>query len=358
MLALLAAALLAAQPPTSVAPSAPAPAAVVARYDEAMGRLLGGDLDGAAQAFAGVAADPTAGELAAPAHALAQACEALARRGRFVLNEPKLGARSSVDRSGRAELALFQTLYGIWSGVGLAIATEVDGRIAAGLAVAGGTLGLVASLAATRQGAISTGRASVIDSAATWGAFNGAMIGAAAGASGRASVATGVATGAAALIFTAMAIDSADVSAGDVALVNTGGTWGLVGAALSLAILEPSDRGTAAVLLVGADVGLVAMALTASRVKVSRGHALIIDAGGVLGTLVGLTIPLIANAQGSAIYGASGLAGMAVGLTLAAVASRSWEEDGTPKAHEGRATLPFVVPLAGGGLTAGIVGRF
>ena len=288
------------------------------------------------------------------------AASGLVPSGALQLSEPRLGAGAPVDRSGRAELVLFQTLYGIYSGIGIAVAADTGPRPAAALALAGGAVGLAASLIATSAGSLSTARASAIDSAGGWGALNGSLIGVVADASGRASVGAGVAAGAVAIVAAAIATGYGEVTAGDVALVNSGGVFGVAAAALSLTFLhDPSARGITALLLAGADAGLLAMAVTAPWVEISRGHVLLIDAAGAVGTALGLAIPFIAGARDAAAYGAGGLAGMAAGLAVGAVAFRHWEEEGeTRGSAAGGRTVPVILPLAAGGLAAGLAGQF
>ncbi len=151
-------------------------------------------------------------------------------------------------------------------------------------------------------------------------------------------------------------------SSGDVALTNSGGIWGLVTGGLTLAILEDASATTAqGVLLAGADAGLLAMALVARKVDMSRGRSLLIDAGGLLGALAGASIPAFANSENGPAIGASGLAGMATGLAIATYVTRDWDEDrDEPRAARGGGAMavPMLARLEGGGFSAGVAGRF
>ncbi len=374
MLTLVAAVLLAAQQPATGAPSpaapgraaaaqAPAPDAA-AGYDAAMALLLGGKLEEAARAFDAVAAAPGAGPLADRARTLAEVSRALAARGRFVLQEPRLERPrpTRLDRSGRAELAFFGTAYGIWTGVATGLLAEADdARAYLALTIAGGAGGLALAILPTRHASMPEGRAQAIESAAAWGSLNGGLIAALAGADGQGVVGATLGAGLVALGTTALATRERSPSSGDVALTNSGGIWGLVTGGLTLAILEDASDSTAqGVLLASTDAGLLAMALVARHVEMSRGRSLLIDAGGLLGGLVGVAVPAFANADNGPAIGAAGLAGMGVGLAVGAYLSRDWDEehDEAPSARGGATAMPVVARLEGGGFSAGVAGRF
>jgi hypothetical protein len=388
MLTLVLAAVLAAQQPGPESPSparaepvalaqaeAPAPARAepaeardadpVARYDAAMSLLLDGKLEEAARAFDAIGGDPAAGPLADRARTLAEVSRALAARGRFVLAEPGTPApaeRRRQDRRGRAELAFFGTLYGIWTGVATGLlADSEDGRVYLALTLAGGAGGLTLALLPTRHAHMPEGRAQAIESAALWGSFNGGLVAALADAETKPTVAATLGTGLVSLGTAVALTRERSPSSGDVALTNSGGIWGLVTGGLTLALLDDaSDSTIQGVLLGGADAGLLAMALVARRVDMSRGRSLLIDAGGLLGTLGGISIPAFADSENAPLIGAAGLAGMVAGLSLATYLSRDWdEEESASAAHPGGAmAMPMVARLEGGGFSAGFAGRF
>ena len=338
-----------------------------ARYDAAMTLLLDGKLEEAARAFDALAVAPDAGPLADRARTLAEVSRALAARGRFVLKEPGSPDRTRparLDRRGRAELAFFATAYGIWTGVATGILADADDeRAYLALALAGGAGGLALAILPTRHASMPEGRAQTIESAASWGSLNGGLIAALAGADGTEVVGATLGTGLAAIGTSVLLTRERSPSPGDVALTNSGGIWGLVTGGLTLVILEDASATTAqSVLLAGADAGLVAMALVARRVDMSRGRSLLIDAGGLLGTLAGVSIPAFANPENDPAIGASGLAGMALGLGFPRRTSpRGWDEErDEPRAarHDGGMAMPVLARLDRGGFSAGVAGRF
>jgi hypothetical protein len=175
--------------------------------------LLDGRLEEAARAFDAVATAPDAGPLADRARALAEVSRALAARGRFVPSEPGKTARAEpvetrqarLDRSGRAELAFFTTIYGIWTGVATGVLADAeDGRAYLALAIAGGAGGLALGIASTRDAPMPEGRAQAIESATIWGSLNGGLVAALADAGGRAVTGATLGAGLAALGKTAL----------------------------------------------------------------------------------------------------------------------------------------------------------
>jgi hypothetical protein len=338
------------------------PPAAAERYDAAMALLLDGRLAEAAAAFEEVARDPAAGALAERARALAEASRALAARGRFVLAPPPGAApapRPRPDRSGRAELALFSTAWGITTGVGIGIVAELeDVRGYVALTLGGGAAGLATSILATRGRAMPSGRAQAIESAAVWGGFNGGMIARLAGVDeGRHLLAATLGSGAAALAGAVGLTALATPSSGDVALTNSGGLWGLGAGALTLGLVgEPSEDETLGVLVGFADAGLLTGALLARRFETSRSRMLLVDAGGLVGTIAGVGIPILLESENARVVTGSGLAGMALGLGLAAWFTRDWDRaDERPRAVSGLS--PFVARRVGG-FSAGMAGTF
>lgn len=337
------------------------PADATARYDAAMALLLDGKLLEAATAFEELARDPAAGPLAERARALADASRALAARGRFVPGVPVRAEPRPArpDRSGRAELTLFSTAWGIWTGVGIGVVAELeDPRAYLALALGGGGAGLATSILATRTRGMPSGRAQAIESAATWGGFNGGMLGRLAGAEeAREIVGATLGAGAAALGATVWLTSLAIPSSGDVALTNSGGLWGLAAGALTLGLIgSPTEDETLAVLVGFADAGLAAGALLSRRVEITRSRALLVDAGGLVGTLGGIAVPVFFQSEDSRVITGSGLVGMAFGLGLATWFTRGWDAHDDARAA-GSPVAPFVTH-GGGGYTFGFAGAF
>ncbi len=335
-----------------------------ARYDAARERFVRGEFDEAARELDAVAADPAApAALAEAARALAGAGRELVRRGRFVLGDAGHLAPPStpglLDRTGRGELVWFSTLVGIWVADGLGAVGRIDdGKVYLALTIAGSGAGLGSSLLATRSGSISAGRASTISSSWAWSSVNAATIAAIAEASDRDGLAATIGTGLVGIGVSAALTRGGAPSVGDISLVNSAGFWGLVAGSLSLTFIQPDDGKTVGWTLLGAtDAGLLVGALLASRYEVSRSRALVVDAGGLLGGLVGVAVPVFSDASNPRAYGGWTLAGIAAGLAATQVLTRNWDAPASAAASPARA-MPVVTRLADGTLSAGIAGAF
>jgi hypothetical protein len=357
----LATALIVVAPSTGTPPSTPTAPDARSRFDAARAAFLAGDLSGAARGFDEVARDPAASPgLSEAARVLAETCREMSRRG-LVLREPLTGERGAparVDRSGRGELVWFSTLYGIFVADGLGAVAEVDdGKVYLGLTLAGGGAGLALSLAATRTGPMSRGRAAAIQAATVWTSVNAATICAIADTDGKTALGATIASGLVALGATAAATRGRAPSEGDVSLVSSGGFWGLAAGALSLTFLDdPSGPTVGWILLGGTDAGLLAGWALASANDLSRSRVLVIDAAGVLGGLAGVLVPVLASSDSPETYGVASLAGIAGGLVLGTILTRDWDrEEVAPRAS---IAAPFANRLADGTVLAGLTGRF
>jgi hypothetical protein len=345
-----------------------------ARYDAAVQLLLAGRLDEAATALEAVAQDPAAaGPVAERAAAVAEVARAMAARG-LVFQTPADGKPDGaapgiappprkLDQRGRGELAIFATLFGTWAGIGTGVVADwEDPKAYVAAALVGGGGGLALAVLGTRGRAMPEGRAQAIESAAIWGSFNGGMFAALSDTtSTRDVVGATLGTGALALAATTWATAGRSPSSGDVAVTNSGGIWGFATGGATLLLLadeEPSTTVVQAWLLGAADAGLVTMALLSRNIEISRGRSLLIDAGGLLGALAGVAIPVFAESDNRRVYGGAGLAGMAGGLAAATWLTRDWDRDDERASASGASAVPFLARSLEGGFQAGLAGRF
>jgi len=128
-----------------------------------------------------------------------------------------------------------------------------------------------------------------------------------------------------------------NISAGDAALVNSGGTWGTAtGALLAQAIIRsPSASQFGWFMLGGTTVGVFTGSMLAWKLELSRGHVGLIDVGGLAGTGLGFALGYVIginsqsedNLQTGARYA---LGGMALGLLAGAVLTRKYKGDVPP----------------------------
>ncbi len=341
------------------------PAGGQARHDAALALLLEGRLAEAATAFERLAADPAIEPaLAERARALAGAARAMDARGTFVLRRPEASApprAARLDQRGRGELALYSTAFGIWTGLGVGVLADLeDPRAYAALALAGGGGALALSTLGTRGRAVPVGRTQAIEAAGNWGSLNGGLVAGLAEAETRGVVGTTLGVGllglGAAVVLTA---DHAP-SSGDVAVATSGGMWGLATGGLALLLVEsPSDKVVMGTLLAATDLGLGGMILATRRIEISRGRSLLIDAGGLVGALVGLSVPLFARSENPRVYGVSGLLGLGAGLAGGTWLTRGWDDDeGADRQASAGGTVPYLTRGEKGDLRIGVAGRF
>jgi hypothetical protein len=230
-------------------------------------------------------------------------------------------AAKRADRVARGEVVFWSTASSVLLARDLCLDTCESDRSAAAVysLTIGAALGV--SLFATRHG-VRPGEAQLYNSAQTWGSWNALAINDGfAETRGEAAVAIG---GQLAGLAAGLGLwQTWRPEAGDVALANTGLLWSAV---LSLygqlmVDVEPELR---TVVVVG-DLGLLAGALIARKVPMSRGRTLLIDLGGVLGTLAGGLVSLSADdeqAVGGILFTTT-----AAGLVIAGFATRGWDVD-------------------------------
>jgi len=139
-------------------------------------------------------------------------------------------------------------------------------------------------------------------------------------------------------------------SPGEVALANSGLLWGAV---LSLYghLLADDEPSMTTVVALG-DVGLITGALIAHQVPMSRGRTLLIDLGGVLGTLAGGLISFSADDAQTA--GGILFTTTAAGLVIAGIATRGWDV----KAPGSMRVVPARVGTPGAGASWGAAVAF
>ncbi|AFE03624.1 hypothetical protein COCOR_00658 [Corallococcus coralloides DSM 2259] len=283
-----------------------------------------------------------------------------ARLARDTLARPVVAeSETSVEgpsKGARASLTVVQTLHGITQGILLCeISNCQDGRAYVAVSLLGGGAGAAISLLATRSG-LTQGQAAAINSGTVWGFGYGlASIGSfdLDGDSSTGAVMAG------ALGFTGLGIlvaEFARPTAGQVSLANSGGLW--AGVVTGLLLATQSNGDTRAFFgieqgVVGA--GLITFALVSRHLDISRGRVLLIDAGGILGGLVGLSALFLAldSDHGDALLVGTA-AGVLAGLGTATFLTRDFDApDDVPTVSVVPATLG-----RHGGLGLAVLGQF
>lgn len=301
---------------------APAPPAVVAEpglddpawneYDDAYVKLGKGDAD---SARAGLLQLTTRW----PAHpAAAQAALRIAELDARVKAREAAGVRSA-RRVARGEVVFWSTLGSVLVARDLCVENCSSDRESAAVysLTVGATLG--ASLYLTRDG-LEPGQAQLYNSSQTWGSWNALAINDGF-AEDEAQAAIAIGSQYAGLAAGLGLWRTWHPTAGDVAMANTGLVWGTV-LTLWAHVAADEEPELRTVVLLG-DLSLVAGALIGHEVPMSRGRTLLIDLGGVLGTLAGGLVAIGTDDENTA--GTVLFITTAAGLGIAGLASRSWD---------------------------------
>jgi hypothetical protein len=243
----------------------------------------------------------------------------------------------------RLEIVTYQAATGGILG-GVACLTFVQGAgatCAPGVALGAFALGAgafgTAAYLLTSTG-VRPGQATLIDSASTWGAYNGAMLAVALQSSPTRDFPLQLGAG----IYTGLAIGLAGgtlvsvlapfrLTEGHVALMNSAGLWsGAIGFLLSLPARSNGGQGYAIGQLVSVNLGLAAGLIAGAYLPVSRLRMLVVDAGTLAGLLLGLGIGYVASPMGSPGFetalGVMGAIGTASGFALSMVLSQRMDD--------------------------------
>lgn len=293
------------------------------RYDAAFEALAAGDQAGARATLETIVATSPDHPAAVKARARLAELGVVAVEAPGAVDVPAPTPATTTSRVARAELVLGMTVTGVFAGIEACTdACDQARSQAAGVMIGGGgALGL--TLLASRKG-IHSGEAQLYNSATTWGRWNalGALDGFPSTTKeawlslGAQAAGLGVGVGLWKLW---------RPSAGDVALANSGLLWGTVLSSWGQLWFGRDPTFPAAV--IAGDIGLAIGAALASEVKMSRGRTLLIDVGGVLGSLLGglVAVGLDSGDADRKIGGVMTIS-TALGLGLAAVATRRWDE--------------------------------
>jgi len=259
--------------------------------------------------------------------------------------------RDPPSSGARAELALFQSLNGLALGIELCIALDCDsGQAYLGTALAGTAVGAIASVSLRD---LTSGQRALLNSGTAWGAVNaGLLLIATNNDHDEKTISGGLIAGQLGGLGLGAGLFALHPTAGQVALANSGGEW--VGVLTELVIAasgaRPDNHEHAYLALLAIDAGIAGGGYLASRWPVvSRAQTLVIDAGGIVGTVGGGGIGiLISGRESDRATPALAAVGALVGLGAAAYLTRDWHRDaGSVHAY----AMP---PAHGRGALAGI----
>lgn len=228
----------------------------------------------------------------------------------------------------RAEVIAFQTLHGIGQGIFICVAAECDNaRVVAGLGIGGALLFGGASF--WLSSGISSGSALAVNSGTGWGIWNGLALSIALDLDdgGPFGMISGVALGGTALGIVAAYLF--DPSPSQVSLANTTGIWSGALAALAMLIHgEGSERAFFGVEMAVTNLGMIGGAIAGQFIDIGRGWLFVVDAGGVLGGLLGAGVALlIDNSPSRELVGGMAMTGMLGGLVGGYFITRAFKSD-------------------------------
>jgi hypothetical protein len=262
---------------------------------------------------------------------------AAAEAGRMLAQQP--GDRST--RSGRVELQVWTTLYGLWLGVAVPAALGADESEPYGVGLlVGGPVGFLTGLGLARSRELSDGQARAITFGGTWGTWQGygwsdvldlgendyscdgdlcindgsseerfaGMI-----AGGLAGIAAGI------------LVSKKPISPATATTVNFGALWGTWFGVAGGIIADQEGDGLLATTLLAGDAGLLVTALLEPRWNLSRNRARLISISGVMGGLAGAGIDLLVQPDNEKVGLAIPLAGSIAGLTIGAISTRNFD---------------------------------
>ncbi|MDI7267186.1 MAG: hypothetical protein QME96_04235 [Myxococcota bacterium] len=233
---------------------------------------------------------------------------------------------------GTVDLAVSSTLQGIAVAWASTSALRIgDARAIGPLLLLGGGLGFTGSFLAAHYAGIGEAEAQIVGGAGWWGLTEGFLLAKTLGESDWARVWAWSLVGWGAGMGIGITVAAtAEVSRGDVALVNSAAAWGLFcGAMLGGTILGRHTFTTDveqdfSLPFAGLNVGVAAGVLASRWVDVSRGRMVMIDLAGLLGALLGgsLGTPLIIDDSSNdrkRWYNGVMLGSAALGLALGAI---------------------------------------
>lgn len=302
-------------------------------YDQAFERLAAGDAEtarvlletlrdrfpdhpAAAQAARRLAEGPAAGRVPLPPDA-----------GEPPEQPGTSAGREQPSRFARGELALMMTLHGVLTGQRVCSMLDCTGtRATAASTMLGGGAGLGLSLYFSRRG-VTPGQTLLMTSAMTWGAWNGAGFTEFGDSNGDAAA---VVLSQAAGVGLGVGMWHAwKPTAGEVSMANTTGFWTAIMTLMFHGLVDKEPE--LQTVVVASDVGLLVGGYLGSRLEhISRGRALVIDTGGILGFLAGGLIAVIMEPNDDQVVFAPLILGTTAGLGVAAYVTRRWDAPELP----------------------------
>ncbi|WP_342378519.1 tetratricopeptide repeat protein [Myxococcus stipitatus] len=251
-----------------------------------------------------------------------------------------------------ASLMVVQTLHGATQGILLCAIAECSSQGYATSAMLAAGLGATSS-ALLAQGGITSGQAAAVNSGTVWGLWFGISSIYGFDMNEERALATAMIGGLAFTGVGALVASTVQPTSGQVSMVNSGGLW--TGIVTALFLSSYNDVDTEKMFIAGmaaSSAGILGLSFLAQDLPVSRGRILLIDAGGVLGGLLGAsTMFMFTQNDEDAILFSAGL-GAVGGLALVTYLTRDFDGPALPQA----VLTPAIMGRNGAGLA--MAGRF
>ncbi len=246
------------------------------------------------------------------------------------LNLPSI-RRRGIDQSGRIGTVVFSTLYSTWLGIGSARLAKADSdkAVATGMMI-GAPVGLLTSLALTRNAKLSKGQAALINFSGYWGTWQGYGLAILLDKNDDEKTMIGgtMAGGLLGILTTSVLTRKIDISSGDVSMIHYGGLWGTWLSFLAgyLADVEDDDNHLVLV-LAGGNLSTAAMAALCPKIEISFVRASLINLSGVAGTMVAGGLLLITQPDNPEAFFGTLMAGGILGLVAGGFGTTGFNSD-------------------------------
>ena len=225
---------------------------------------------------------------------------------------------------GGNDLKLFGGYYGLWLGLAIPLALDADSPEAYGAGLmAGGPVGFFLASWAAGRWDITEGQATMIELGGNLGTWQGLGWAEVQGADGPDIVGSGVLAGLAGIGAASWLTSRYEFSEGHAALTAAAGPWGAWFGLVAAVISETeTDDGWDfhKSMLIGSDALVLTTGVLARKAEMSEKRVRLISLNGIIGSVMGLGLTLIAQPDdgGSvmAIIGACGAGGLAAGFAL------------------------------------------
>ncbi|HEX9887759.1 MAG TPA: hypothetical protein VGA70_14775 [Longimicrobiales bacterium] len=242
--------------------------------------------------------------------------------------------------SGRVELQVWSTTFGLWMGVAIPVAMGATTPEPYGLGLlVGAPVGFFGGREYARRHDVTEGQARAITLGGTWGTWQG--FGWAhvfdvgdeevclepglcyENDSGEEEEFAAMIIGGLAGAVTGALVARKPVSAGAATSANFGSLWGSWFGVATGVLMDIEDDNLLAMTLVGGNVGLIVGAVGGSRMEMSRGRARLVSAAGLIGGVAGLGLDLLMQPDDEKVAIGIPLIGSVVGLGLGLASTRN-----------------------------------